>query len=99
MFNFTSDKLKDIRIVIIDEPTYACFAQHLVTKRESVEANHVPVIPQSSHKIGFKVGDLCPTSLTFPPPCFNPVAAGVVTSQSTGELTIPPQPTTSTNIH
>ena len=99
-FNFTSDQLKDIRIVIIDEPTYVCFAQHLITKREFVEANQ---LTQSSHNDssnnGFKVGDMNLAPATFPPPGFNPAPAGVVTSQPTGGLTISPQPTTSTNIH
>ena len=98
-FNFTSEKLKDIRIVIIDEPTYACFAQHLVTKREFAEASD---IPQSSDNDfsnnGFKVGDLSSTPVTFPPPGFNPAAAHIVTSQPTGGLTSS-QSTTSTNIH
>ena len=32
-FNYSSSKLSDLRIVIIDQPTYSCFAEHLVVKK------------------------------------------------------------------
>ena len=98
-FNFTSDKLKDIRIVIIDEPTYACFAQHLVIKKKTVEPH-----PQSSNidhgssnSGGFKVDILSSTPVTLPPPGFNTTAAGVVTTQPSGKSSHPV--TTIADIH
>ena len=32
-FNYSSSKLSDLRIVIIDQPTYSCFAEHLIVKK------------------------------------------------------------------
>ena len=66
-FNFTSDKLKDIRIVIINEPTYVCFAQHLITKRNIMEANDNPHFSNTDHNSsGFKVSCLSPISGVSP---------------------------------